>query len=88
MDEPIIKSFSSPVRLKIICCLSNGKKNVNELVDTCGMSQSAVSQHLFKLRESGVVRDEKSGKNVFYSLVNPKAGKIAKEIIEFIDENK
>ena len=83
MQNDIVSAFSNPVRLKLLCCLSKGKKNVHELIGNCGLAQSAVSQHLMKLKKAGLVKDEKNGKYVFYSLVHPKAAYIAHDLNEF-----
>jgi len=83
MENLIVSAFSNPVRLKILCCLSKGKKNVHELIGNCGLAQSAVSQHLIKLKNAGLVKDEKEGKYVYYSLIHPKAGHIAHDLHEF-----
>lgn len=83
MEKMIASAFSSPVRLKLLCCLSKGKKNVLELIGNCGLTQSAVSQHLIKLKKAGLVKDEKDGKYVYYSLINVEAGRIAHDLFEF-----
>lgn len=67
--------------------MSEGKKNVTELIEKCTLSQSAVSQHLEKLRSSGIVKSEKVGKEVYYTLVNPEVAKLSHDILNFI-ENK
>lgn len=86
MQNDIISAFSNPVRLKILCCLSKGKKNVNELIGNCGLAQSAVSQHLIRLKKAGLVKDEKIGKFVYYSLIHPKSAKIAQDLHQFVKE--
>ena len=84
MEYSVIDAFANPVRLKLLCCLSKGRKNVRELISMCGLAQSAVSQHLTKLKQAGLVTDEKEGKYVYYFLVHPKAAKLAKQMEEFI----
>ena len=86
MENLIIEAFANPVRLKILCCLSKEKKNVAELIGTCGLAQSAVSQHLAKLKNAGLVKDKKEGKYVYYSLLYPKSAKLAHQLKEFIKE--
>lgn len=83
MENIIISAFANPVRLKLLCCLSKGRKNVRELIDNCGLAQSAVSQHLTRLKNAGLVQDEKTGKYVYYSLRLPQAGSIARQLNEF-----
>ncbi|MCL4339270.1 metalloregulator ArsR/SmtB family transcription factor [Patescibacteria group bacterium] len=83
MRHLVISAICNPVRLKLIRCLSARSKNVQDLVRNCGLSQSAVSQHLLKLKKSGLVKSEKEGKFIYYSLTNQKAAKIAEMIQNF-----
>ncbi len=85
MHADLCKVFTSPVRVEILDNLRSEKKSVTELVELTGLSQSNVSQHLQILRDKGVVRTEKNGKSVLYSLSNPKLVKafgIMREILE------
>lgn len=83
MQYTIINAFGNPVRLKLLCCLSKGKKNVQELIDTCGLAQSAVSQHLTKLKEAGLVTSTQDGKYMYYTLIHKKAAKLAHDLEQF-----
>lgn len=58
------------VRVNIICCLGSSEKTVTQLIDRCRLSQSAVSQHLRKLRESGCVSVRTVGKTRVYKTTN------------------
>lgn len=62
-------------------CLAAKPKNVTELIGNCGLSQSAVSQHLVKLKLSGLVETRKEGKEVYYSLKSKKAAEIGKKLL-------
>ncbi len=48
----------------------SGKKNVGEIADEVGIPVVNASHHLSKLKQAGLVRDEKDGRFVIYSL-NP-----------------
>lgn len=85
MHADLCKVFTSPVRVEVIDILRKGKKSVNELVELTGLSQSNISQHLHVLREKGVVRTDKEGKYVYYTLANPKISEafgIMKDILK------
>ena len=84
--DKIIYAFSNPVRLKLLCCLNKKSSNVNELIDSCGIAQSAVSQHLTKLKRAGLVKSKRRGKYMYYSLINEKTGKLANDLNEYIKE--
>ncbi|KKS35491.1 MAG: ArsR family transcriptional regulator [candidate division WWE3 bacterium GW2011_GWF1_42_14] len=77
MTIDIFSAISNPVRIKLLMCLSEKPKSVNELIQTCGMSQSAVSQHLAKLKKAGILDTKKEGKYVFYKLLYPQAAEVA-----------
>ena len=86
MKHDVISALCNPVRLKLILCLARKSKNVQELIHTCGLSQSAVSQHLNKLRKAGLVKDRKESLFIYYSLKYPKTAKIAEMVIKFTKE--
>lgn len=62
----VLKAMASETRLKIMCALSAGELPVNQLADLTGQSQSAVSQHLAKLRAAGLVASRRDGQTIFY----------------------
>jgi ArsR family transcriptional regulator len=64
----LFKNFSDPTRLKIIIELAGGALCVQDIADRLDMSQSAISHQLRVLRGSRLVRFEKDGKNVMYTL--------------------
>jgi ArsR family transcriptional regulator len=50
--------------------------SVGDLTEQVGLSQSALSQHLAKLREEGLVATRKEAQNVFYRVCDPKAERL------------
>ena len=48
----ILKQLANPYRLMILCSISSGELTVGDLNEQVDLSQSALSQHLAKLRES------------------------------------
>lgn len=81
MIADIYSAFGSKVRTKLLLCLEKKSKCVNEIIETCGLSQSAVSQHLTKLKQAHLVHTKKEGKHIYYSLSNPKAAAISKQLL-------
>ena len=69
----LLKELANPSRLIILCQLIGGEKSVGELSPRVGLSQSALSQHLARLREAGLVDTEKRGQMVYYRLCNMEA---------------
>ena len=72
----LLKSMANESRLLILCQLVQGPKCVSELLETLELSQSALSQHLSKLREQQLVKTEKKGLRVYYQIADDKAKRI------------
>lgn len=64
----LLKAMSNDKRLIIMCALFKGEKCVGELEDIVGLSQSALSQHLARLRRDGLVQTRRDAQTIFYSL--------------------
>ncbi len=67
----IFKALGHPSRLFIVEELAKGERCVCELVEMIGADFSTVSKHLLVLKEAGVLKDEKRGQQVIYSLRVP-----------------
>ena len=74
----LLKAMSNEHRLMILCQLIGGEKCVTELEHMVGLSQSAISQHLARLRGDTLVRTRRDGQAIFYSL----AGTATTSVIE------
>jgi len=78
----LMRSLSHGGRLKVLCELSGGERSVGELVDLSALSQSALSQHLAKLREDGLVATRREGQAIFYRVADPKVLKVLRVLYE------
>jgi ArsR family transcriptional regulator len=63
-----LKALADPERLKIIECLQDGPKNVGTIVELLGSPFANVSHHLRLLHRVGMIREERKGRFVVYSL--------------------
>lgn len=73
----MLKTLSNESRLLVLCHLvAEGELTVGELNDRIGLSQSALSQHLAKLREEGLVATRKEAQAVHYRICDPRAHQI------------
>jgi DNA-binding transcriptional ArsR family regulator len=61
-------AIAEPQRRDILVLLRTGERPVTDLADALGMTQSRASKHLRVLREVGLVRDRKAGKQRLYGL--------------------
>ena len=66
----LFKMFGDSTRIKILCGLFEGEKCVQEITETTGTSQSAVSHQLRLLKQARLVRCRRNGKQVCYSLAD------------------
>ncbi len=64
----ILRAIANPWRLKILCQLSAGEKPVGAMEAALGIGQSALSQHLARLRELRLVRTRRRRQQILYSL--------------------
>lgn len=71
MAAQFLKSLAHRDRLKILCCLVEGEASVSVLEDKIGISQSAVSQHLLKLKAEGILTSRRDGRMVYYAINDP-----------------
>ena len=69
----LLKAMSNERRLLILCHLAEGERSVGELESLVGLSQSALSQHLARLRRDRVVRTRRSAQSIIYSLEGEEA---------------
>jgi len=61
-----IQGIAHPVRFMILFALIKEELSVNELSSYTGASQSVTSQHLGKMKESGILDNRKESNKVFY----------------------
>lgn len=66
----LLKVLANSHRLLILCELNNGERSVSELESMLPLSQSALSQHLAKLREHDIVTTRREAQSIFYSLAD------------------
>ena len=71
--EALLKQLANANRLMVLCHLVSGEKSAGELAQSLGLSQSALSQHLAKLREAGLVESDKRGLMVYYRICSIEA---------------
>lgn len=64
----ILKLLGDKTRLAMVKILAENECCVCEFVDLFQMSQPAVSQHLRKLRDIGLVKERRNGQWIYYSL--------------------
>lgn len=77
----LLKALANHNRLMILCVLVERSHSVSELNHRVPLSQSALSQHLARLRRDELVRTRREAQTIFYSL----SGHHAHAVIETLD---
>lgn len=72
----LLKAMSNQHRLLILCQLVPGEKCVSDLEKVVGLSQSALSQHLARLRRDDLVHTRREAQTIFYSLNGDEASAV------------
>ena len=73
----LLKLLANEHRLLILCRLSETREmSVNGLAEAVGLSQSAISQHLAKMREEGLLGTRRDAQTIFYRLADPNAMRV------------
>ncbi|MBS4045723.1 MAG: winged helix-turn-helix transcriptional regulator, partial [Alphaproteobacteria bacterium] len=66
-----LRALANEKRLLTLCQLVGREQSVGALAETVGLSQSALSQHLTKLREDGLVATRRDSQTIYYRLADP-----------------
>ncbi len=81
----VLKAVSHPLRIKIILMLNeHAELNVSTIYKNLNAEQSLISHHLINMRDKGILDIRRSGKNIYYFLVDPTIS----EVIECIYKSK
>jgi len=76
----ILKSLGNQRRLEILVCLSEQELSVGQLERKIQISQSALSQHLGRLRRDDIVTTRREAQTIFYSLYSENILKLLQSI--------
>jgi ArsR family transcriptional regulator, zinc-responsive transcriptional repressor len=95
--EPTRKQFAVAVellqavgvepRLRILWALLHSERSVNELADHLGANGPAVSQHLARLRELGLVATRRQGNFIFYACDHPHVRAVVSEALSHAQQS-
>ncbi|PYB73341.1 MULTISPECIES: ArsR/SmtB family transcription factor [Rhizobium] len=72
----LLSAMANPKRLMILCSLVEGEVPVGVLAAQVGLSQSALSQHLSKLRAQKLVKTRRDAQTIYYSSTSESVIKI------------
>lgn len=72
----LLRALAHEARLMVLCQLVAGEHSVGALQDAIGLSQSALSQHLARLREEALVATRREAQTIYYRLADPNAARV------------
>ena len=78
------KVLGDETRVRILYALSQREHSVHELAETLGMTPSAVSHQLRRLRDRNLVRYRKEGKRVFYTFDDEHIGGLFRQGLDHV----
>ena len=77
----LLATLANPNRLLALCHLIEGEKSVGQLARLVGLSPTALSQHLTRMRDLALVETRRDGQTIHYRLASPEA----RAILETLD---
>ena len=77
----VLGALANQRRLQVLCVLMEvGESNVGTLVERIGISQSALSQHLARMREEGILAFRRESQTLFYRIADPRIAELMGEL--------
>lgn len=78
----LLALLANPHRLRVLCALHMGEHSVSALEKVVDLSQSALSQHLAKLREANIVSTRREAQTIYYTIADERAGRLLAVLVE------
>lgn len=86
LHSELLKALAHPRRLEIVQLLRDQELCVSDIYEMLELPQANISQHLMILRDAGVVTTKRDGKQILYTLANPKIIKASDLLREVLIE--
>lgn len=79
----VLKVIGNGRRLMVLCKLvQHGERSVGDLARDVGLSQSALSQHLARMRDEGLVAFRRESQTLWYRIADPRTGVLLSTLFE------
>ncbi|MBF9233806.1 ArsR/SmtB family transcription factor [Microvirga alba] len=77
----VLRALGNERRLMILCKLAeSGEATAGTLVEASGLSQSALSQHLAKMRDEGILAFRRERQTLWYRIADPRIESLMAEL--------
>lgn len=92
-DDPhaaadLLRLLANAHRLEILCALREGEVSVGQLISRVGLAQSALSQHLARLRADGAVATRREGQTIFYRIADAEVLTILQAVADVMQRRR
>jgi DNA-binding transcriptional ArsR family regulator len=77
----LLRTLANPQRLRILSVLAKGEMHVGDLQARIALSQSALSQHLARLRAQHLVATRRQAQTIYYRIVDDEALAMARALL-------
>ena len=84
----LLWALASEHRLQILGLLEQGERSVSDLAQPIDLSQSALSQHLARLRMARIVSTRRDGVTIFYRVADHDSRALAKALSALVAERR
>lgn len=84
----LFRAFSDASRVRIISAIINQEMNISAIAKLIGLSESAVSHHMRGLRQMRIVQARRTGKEVYYSVIDPHIIELFQQGVRHIQEEE
>lgn len=78
----LLRALAHGARLMVLCQLNAGEASAGALQEGSGLSQSAMSQHLARLRDEGLVATRRDGQTIYYRLADTNAARVLETLAQ------
>jgi DNA-binding transcriptional ArsR family regulator len=78
----VLATLAHGKRLMALCHMLQGEKSVGSLAALVGLSPTALSQHLARMRDLGLVETRREGQTIFYRLASPEVRAILETLYQ------
>lgn len=86
-SSELMRALAHPLRIKILGFIDkHGTINVNKIYNTLKIEQSITSQHLRIMRSAGVLKADRDGKFIHYTINYPRVENAVKAINRFLEK--
>jgi ArsR family transcriptional regulator, virulence genes transcriptional regulator len=78
----LLKALAHEARLMVLCQLVEGEHSAGALQHGSGLSQSALSQHLARLRAEGLVATRRDAQTIYYRLADGNVARVLETLVQ------